>query len=176
MDVSNYSNESIRSFVRKHPRNVNNLFHMLLSSHMSLVNLMVSSPQIAISALNTNAVDIAKAVCNARECSTKECSTDTCQNITTLLTEHAVILSELRQAILDKQNLNSIIARANQNNIALMNAFICKPILVSKGITLWTEYISLYIKRIRDPENTQLYTSLQLSSFPIANFIVKATA
>jgi len=99
--------------------------------------------------------------------------------ISAILQDNIILMIEIARALINGEGINDMLAKLNANTVLFINVIQAagnKPVLVSKGIKIWTQFNNQFIEQIqaiiaRDNIRTiNLYNELQLQSFPMANF------
>lgn len=99
--------------------------------------------------------------------------------ISAILQDNIILMIEIARALINGEGINDMLAKLNANTVLFINVIQAagnKPVLISKGIKVWTQFNDQFIGQIqaiiaRDNIRTiNLYNELQLQSFPMANF------
>ncbi len=220
-----YYDKTVRKFAKKHPRNFNQLYHMVWASHTSFTNLAITSFLYnqdsflnVLEQYRLNAIDIGTSVDAAlRYCKKKyklpEKYHDEAEAllkalegkdkniadkikeiidergltwgvyITLLIQEHITLALEIAVALSEGKGIDRYMALLTTNGVQLINAYQNagnNPILIEKGVKIWNTHNEQFVKQVRAhidkdyKKATKLYGALQLHSFPMANFFIKA--
>lgn len=213
-----YNNPTISEFVRKHPSNANQLFHMLWSSFASYTNLIITTITTnsnilsdVIHQFRLLSLDIGTSINKTLKCRKRnihlspkykeeldiyvsKLPDDVIKTmiesmgstwgalVSAIMQDIITLFVEIGHALMRGEGINDMLARLNANTVQLLNVLQAagnRPVLLTKGIEIWTQFNSLFIEQtqaIIDKDNQKaimLYNKLQLQSFAMTNFFNK---
>tara|TARA_R100000750_G_C2345093_1_gene95964 strand:+ start:588 stop:1250 length:663 start_codon:yes stop_codon:yes gene_type:complete len=102
--------------------------------------------------------------------------------VSAIMQDIITLFIEIAHALVRGEGINDMLTRLNANTVQLLNVLQAagnRPVLLSKGVKIWTQFNNLFIEQIQAiiaKDNllmVTLYNKLQLQSFAMTNFFNK---